>query len=86
MVFVPNKQSPEVLKPGKQALDLPSTPVTPQFSAILGSRFFSSFTMRCNHFKTALITKLFIKFIAIVSFVANQFIGRIAGKGPVLKR
>jgi hypothetical protein len=83
MVFVPNNQSSEILKPGKQALDLPSTPVTPQSPAILVHGFFSSFAMRCNHLNAALITKLFIKLIAVISFVANQFIRRIARKTAV---
>jgi hypothetical protein len=39
--FIPNNQSPEVLKPGKKAPNLPFAPIAPQFSAILGSRFFS---------------------------------------------
>ena len=83
MVFVSNNQSPEVLKPGKQALNLPSAPVTPQFSAVLGSRFFSAHTVRCNHFNTALIEKLIVKFIAVVGFIANQFIRRIPRKAAI---
>jgi hypothetical protein len=46
LVFVSDNQPPEVLKPGKQALDLPSAPVTSQFPAILGKRFFPSHTVR----------------------------------------
>ena len=83
MVFIPNNQSPEVLKPGKQALNLPSAPVTPQFPAVLGSRFFPSSTVRCDHFNTAFIEKLIVKFIAVVSFIANQLIRRIPSKAAV---
>jgi len=83
MVFVPNNQSPEVLKPGKQALNLPSTPVTAQFSAFLGSWFFPSSSVRCDHFNTALISKLIVKFITVISFIANQFIRCIPGKTAV---
>ena len=83
MVFIPNNQSPEVLKPGKQALNLPSAPVTPQFPAVLGSRFFPSSTVRCDHFNTALIEKLMIKFVTVVCFIANQLIRRIPSKAAV---
>ena len=83
MVFIPNNQSPEVLKPGKQALNLPSAPVTPQLPAVLGSRFFPSSTVRCDHFNTALIEKLIVKFIAVVSFIANQLIRGIPSKTAV---
>ena len=83
MGLVSNNQSPEVLKPGKKALNLPSAPVTPQFPAVLGSRFFASPTVRCDHFNTALIEQLIIKFITVVSFIANQFIRRIPCKTAV---
>jgi hypothetical protein len=65
------------LKPGKQALNLPSAPVTPQFSAVLGSRFFPSHTVRCDHFNTAFIKKLIVKFIAVVGLITNQLVRRI---------
>jgi hypothetical protein len=83
MVFVANNQSPEVLKPGKQALNLPSAPVTPQFPAVLGSRFFPSYSVRCDHLNTALIEKLTVKFIAVVRLITNQLIRRIPSKTTV---
>jgi hypothetical protein len=86
MIFVPDNQAPEVLKPGKQAFYLPSAPIAPQFPTVLGLRFFSSFAMRCYHFNTALIKKQSIKLIAVVSFIANQFVRRIPGKAAVYRR
>ena len=83
MVFVPNNQSPEVLKPGKQALNLPSAPVASQFPAVLGSWFFASHTMRCDHFNTAFFEKLIVKFIAVVRLITNQLIRRIFSKAAV---
>ena len=83
VVFVANNQSPEVLKPCKQALDFPSALIAPQFPAILGLRFFSSFTMWCNQIDTTFVKELIIKFIAVVRFIANQLIGRILGKAAV---
>ena len=85
MVFVPNNQSPEVLKPGKQALNLPSAPVASQFPAVLGSWFFASHTMRCDHFNTAFIEKLIVKFIAVVGFITNQLIRRIPSKATIYR-
>ena len=83
MVFVSDNQSPEVLEPGKQAFDLPSAPVTPQFPAVLGTRLFPSPTVRGDHLNTAFTQKLIVKFIAVVSFIANQFIRRIPRKAAI---
>ena len=83
MIFVSNNQSPEVLEPSKQALHLPSAPIAPQLPAILGFRFFPSFPVRCNHFNTAFIKQLLIKFVAIIGLVANQLIRGILGKAAV---
>ena len=85
MIFVSDNQAPEVLKPSKQALHLPSAPIAPQLPAILGFWFFPSFPVRCNHFNTAFIKQLLIKFVAIIGFVANQFIRRILGKAAVYR-
>jgi hypothetical protein len=85
MVFVPDNQSPEVLKPGKQALHLPSAPIASQFPAVLGFRFFPSFAMRGNHFNTTIIKELIIKFIAVVRLITNQLIRGILSKATVYR-
>jgi hypothetical protein len=72
MVFVSNNQSPEVLKPGKQAFNFPSALITSEFPAILGRRLFAPSTMRSNHFNATLLKKLLIKAIAIIGFVTNK--------------
>jgi hypothetical protein len=41
MVLVAYEQSPEILQPGKQALDLPPTTVTPQGAPVLRGRLLS---------------------------------------------
>ena len=80
MVLISNNNSPKILQPGKQAFDFPSTPITPKLSAILGRRLFASSAMRRDHLNTALMQKLLIKTVAIISFVANKLIRRIPGK------
>jgi hypothetical protein len=45
MVFISNNQAPEVLKPGKEPFDFPSTPITLEFPAIL-AWFIPSLAMR----------------------------------------
>jgi len=45
MVFVSDNQAYEVLKPGKQALQLTSAPIASQFPAVLGFLFFPSFAV-----------------------------------------
>jgi len=85
MEFVANNQTPEVLKPRKQALHLPSSTIAPQLPAVLGLRFFPSFAMWCNHFHATFVTEQLVKFIAVVSFIAHQFIGSILRKATVYR-
>jgi len=83
MVFVSNNQSPEVLKPGKQAFNFPSTPITSQLSTILGRRLFAPATMWRNHFNATFLEKLLIKAIAIIGFIANKLVRSIPSKTAV---
>lgn len=85
MVFVPNNQPPEVLKPGKQTLHLPSTPIASQFSAVLGVRLFPSFAMRGNHFDTSSLKESIVKWIAVVRLITNQLIRGILSKAAVYR-
>ena len=85
MVFVPDNQPPEVLKPGKLALYLPSAPIASQFPAVLGIRFFASFAMGCDHFDTTFVKELVVKFIAVVRLITNQLIRSIPGKAAVYR-
>ena len=83
MVFISNNQSPEILQPGKQTLNFPSTPIASELSAILGRTAFAAATVWRNHFNAPLFEKLLIKAVAIIGFIANKLIGRIAGKTTV---
>jgi len=83
MVFISNNNSPKILQPGKQAFDFPSTPITPKLSAILGRRLFTSASMWRDHLNTAIMQKLLIKTVTIVSFIANKLVRRIAAKTTI---
>jgi len=83
MVFVSNNQSPEVLKPGKQAFNFPPAPITSQLSTILGRRLFAPATMWRNHFNATSLEKLLIKAIAIIGFIANKLVRSIPSKTAV---
>jgi hypothetical protein len=85
MVFVPDNQPPEVLKPGKQALYLPSAPIASQFPAVLGIRFFTSFAMGCDHFDTSIIKESIVKWIAVVRLITNQLVRGILSKAAVYR-
>src|SRR6516225_9594791 len=74
VILVADHQPAEVVKPGKQPLDLPSPLEAPQSSAILGFALRpASLTMRCDHLRTESVEYLFVQRIAIISFVPNQF-------------
>ena len=83
MVFVSHNNSPKILQPGKQTLDFPSTPITPELSAILGRRLFTPSAVWRDHLNAALMQKLLIKTVTVISFIANKLIGCILGKTTV---
>ena len=83
MVFVSHNNSPKILQPGKQAFDFPSTPITPELSAILGRRLFASSSVRRDHLNATLIQKLLIKTVAVIGFIAYKLVRRIPGKTAV---
>jgi len=83
MVFVSNDQSSELLKPGKQALNLPSASITSQLSAVLSTDLSASSTMRRNYFNTALLKESIVEFVAVICFVADQLIRSIFSKAAV---
>jgi hypothetical protein len=83
MIFIPNHNSPEVLKPGKKALHFPSAPVRPELASILGFRFLAPFAVRGNHLNLPFLEQSLIKAIAVISLVTDKFIGSILGKAAV---
>ena len=85
MVFVSDNQPPKVLKPGKQALDLPSAPVTSQFPAVLGKRFFSVPYGAVRSFQHLVHSEADLKFIAIVRLITNQLIRCMPSKAAVYR-
>ena len=86
MVFIANNQSSEILKPGKKSFHFPSTPIGPEFTAILGTWFLSTLAMWRDHFYTTFITKLLVKFIAIVCLITDKFIRSILSKAAIYCR
>jgi hypothetical protein len=67
------------LQPRKQPLDLPSSLVTAQDSAILRWRFLPVRLVRRDHLD-ALLSKFRIQRIRVVSFVSDQSFGLLGGK------
>jgi hypothetical protein len=86
MVLISHNQTSEILKPGNQALNLPSTSKTTEFSSVLGARFFSVFPVWCNQFNGAVFKQLLIKFIAVISLIADKFIRGIFREAAVDSR
>ena len=83
MIFIPNHNSPEVLKPGKKALHFPSAPVRSELPSILGVGFLAPFAVRGNHLNLALIHQALIQVIAVIRLVTDKSIGSISGKAAV---
>jgi len=83
MIFVANNEASEILQPSKQAFDFPSTPITPELSAVLGRRLFASSSVRRDHFNATILHKLLIKTITVIGFIADKFVRCIPGKATV---
>jgi len=83
MVFISNNKPPEVLEPGKEPFDLPTTSITSKFTTVLGARFLPSFAMWRDQFNATFFAKLLIEFVAIVRLIPNYFIRSIFGKTAV---
>jgi hypothetical protein len=83
MVFVSNNQTPIVLKPSKESLNFPSTFITPEFAAVLGSSPYTVPFMRRDHFNAAALFEMLIKAITIIGLIANKLVRSIFGKTAV---
>jgi len=77
MVFITNHQPTEVLQPGKQSFDLPTTLVAPKCSAILRRWLATISFVRCNQFHAVRFGQLLVKLIAVIRFVTDHFFRQI---------
>ena len=83
MIFISYNDTSEIMKPCKEAFNLPSSLIWPQLSAILGFCLLSISFVRCNQFNTTIVHQLFIKGITVIRFVTNYLIRRIFGEPTV---
>ena len=65
------KQPAEIAKPSEQALDLPATYVAAKDASVLSLGSCAIGAMWSNQFD-ALVLKLRVEFVAVVSFIADQ--------------
>ena len=79
MIFVAHHNSPKVLQPRKQSLNLPTATVAAQFSAVLCLRPFAIGFVRRNQLNTKL-RQLFIQRVRIIRFVADHLFRSLVGK------
>ena len=83
MIFPLNRKTPERMQPHEQALDLPATFVASELSSVLGRGSFPIALMRRNQFDPAFFSQALIKFITVISLVANDHVRRIGGKTAI---
>lgn len=74
-----HRNSTEVLKPREQPLNLPSSLVTPQRSAVLRRGFLSIGLVWRNHLNT-LLGQFFIQRIRVIGLIANQSLRLFSAK------
>ncbi len=83
MIFIANDKTTKVLEPGEEAFNFPTLSVSPQGSAILGLGLSSITLMRCDHFDTTFFGQSLIKFVTVISSVANDFLRNIFKKAGI---
>jgi hypothetical protein len=83
MILVPYNQPSEVLKPGKQALNLPSPSIASKFAPILGLRLFAIPFVGRNQFNSPVFQKLLVKCIAIIRLISYKSVRSMLGKTAV---
>ncbi len=81
MKFIPCDKTTEVSRPGKHPFDLPAAAVTPQWATVL--RFGSFPPVRGDHFNTPIFIQFGVKFIAVISLVADHAFRQLAGKSTI---
>ena len=74
VVLVADDGAPGSVAPAKEALDLPATFVTPEFSAVLGFGLFAVLSVWGDQFNT-LSGQLSIRGVAVIRLVADQAFG-----------
>jgi hypothetical protein len=83
MMFVPDDKSAEVLKPRKEAFDLPSPLVATQRTTILGDRLASPASVRSNHLHRSFFGEASVQWITVIGFVTNETRGKFIQKTRV---
>src|SRR5438128_6818266 len=79
LIFITHNQTAKVLQPREQPLDFPSSPVAPQWSAVLCDGFLPVPLVRRDHFNTCLSQGL-IKRVRVIRLVTNQSSGLLTDK------
>ena len=73
------------MQPGKETFNFPSSSIAPEFAPILGFRFLAVYFMRSDKLGSIQLAKPVVQWIAVVCFIANYTLGRLADK-PALDR
>ena len=94
MVFIPDNKTPEIMHPGKESFNMPSSAISSQSTAILGRRFSSILLVRSDKLN-AFGSKHLIQRITVVGSVPDQslrllidkaFFESILDKGDFMRR
>src|SRR5204862_8186267 len=84
MIFPAHDEASVVVQPSKEAFDSPAFAGAAQAPAVLSAGVLpSTFPMRSDHLGAIFGEHLFIQPIAVVSFIADQDLGRISDKAVV---
>lgn len=71
MIFPPDDETSEVVEPGEESLDLPTSFVSTERSSILCAANTVP-PIRCDHFGPILVREFVIERVAIVGFVPDE--------------
>ena len=83
IVFPARDDTAKVMKPSKQTLDLPTTPVAAQYAAVLRGLPAAHGRMRCNQFHPEALAHPRVQRIAVVGTIADQSLGSFSEEAPL---
>src|SRR6266852_2613979 len=84
VVLPANDDATIIMEPSKQTLDFPPTTVAAQRAAVLGDRSTAVPAVRRDQFHTELFAYPLIQRIAVVGFIADQSLRRLAEESALV--
>ena len=86
MIFVPDNQATEVLKPREETFDFPASPVATQWTTVLRDGLASATAMWSDHLDASFFGEASVQSVTVVGLVPNEPLGKLVHEARVQGR